>query len=197
LRVLEARTIRRVGETRDRSVDVRFVAATNKNLEQEMKAGAFRPDLFYRVAVVRARVPALRERSEDVPLIASHLVESLSSGRVRLAEETVRVLMQYDWPGNVRELRNVIERALALGRAQVITPEDLFDGGRTTSPQPADQERYHDAKERLISDFERRYVTALLERHGGKVAAAAHEAGLSRPALYALMRRAGIEVKST
>jgi transcriptional regulator with PAS, ATPase and Fis domain len=194
LRVLEARTIRRIGETKERAIDVRFVAATNRNLEKEMKAGAFRPDLFYRVAVVRARVPPLRERREDLPLLAHHFASSLSDGRVCLAEETIRALQNYDWPGNVRELRNVIERAIALSRREVITPPDLFDSDRVEEPRPPmAQEPYHDAKERLIADFERRYVSALLARHHGKVALAAQEAGLSRPALYALMRRTGIE----
>ncbi|MBI2376853.1 MAG: sigma 54-dependent Fis family transcriptional regulator [Deltaproteobacteria bacterium] len=187
LRVLEARTIRRLGEVSDRPIDVRFVAATHRDLDAMRKERAFRDDLFFRVAVVRALIPPLRERAMDIGLVARRYVEDLSGGRATLSQPAVAALSQYDWPGNARELRNVIQRALALSDAAVIGPDELFPD-RSGSDQP-----FHAAKERVIAEFEIRYVRTLLEKHDGNVSRAAKEAGLSRNALYALMKRAGLE----
>lgn len=188
LRVLEARTVRRLGDVEDRRVDVRFVAATNRDLEAMVKAGAFREDLFYRVAVVRARVPPLRDRPDDVPLLATTIIDRLSNGRVALGKDAYAALAAHDWPGNVRQLRNVLERAVALSTTGVIAPNDLFGEGAA-----AEQGAFKDKKEQVIADFEARYVRGLLARHEGNVSAAAREAGMSRNALYALVKRVGIE----
>jgi DNA-binding NtrC family response regulator len=188
LRVLEARTVRRVGDVVDKPVDVRFVASTNRDLEAMVRAGEFREDLFYRVAVVRAKVPPLRERMEDVPLLALHVAKRLGGDEVRLTQEAQAVLASYDWPGNARELRNVIERAVALNKGAPIEPKDLFP-----EEDRVQQHSFHEAKDQVIAEFERRYVKALLARHQGNVSGAAREAGLSRNALYALMKRAGLE----
>jgi transcriptional regulator with PAS, ATPase and Fis domain len=187
LRVLEARTVRRVGDVEDKPVDVRFVASTNRDLEAMVRAGEFREDLFYRVAVVRAKVPPLRERLEDVPLLALHSAKRLGGDGVRLTDEAQAVLSSYDWPGNARELRNVIERAVALKKGSLIEPKDLFP------EEDLKQHTFHEAKDQVIAEFERRYVKALLARHQGNVSGAAREAGLSRNALYALMKRSGLE----
>lgn len=189
LRAIEARTVRRVGENSDRSIDVRFVAATHRDLEQMVAAGGFRADLFYRVAVVRVKVPPLRQRLEDVPLLAAHYVTTLSDGASRLTPQAYPALAAYDWPGNARELRNVIERALAMSDEGLVGPEALFG----VSAAPAST--FHEAKDQLIQSFERRYVTALIERHQGNVSHAAKEAGISRNALYALMKRVGVTTK--
>lgn len=187
LRVLEARTVRRLGDVEDKPVDVRFVAATNRDLEAMAKRGAFREDLFYRVAVVRARVSPLRERPDDVPLLAAATAERISDGRASLTRESLAALSTYDWPGNARELRNVIERAVALSKGAVITPDILFsDDGDD------DRLSFKEAKDRVITEFETRYVKNLLDRHSGNVSAAAREAGMSRNALYALMKRVGL-----
>ncbi|MBI4820007.1 MAG: sigma 54-dependent Fis family transcriptional regulator [Deltaproteobacteria bacterium] len=186
LRVLEARTIRRLGEVQDRPVDVRFVAATHRDLDAMRKARAFRDDLYFRVAVVRATVPPLRERLCDVPLIARKYVEDLSHGKVSLSRQACDALSQYDWPGNARELRNVIQRALALSDETTIGPDQLFPETKESD------EPFHTAKERVIAEFEIRYVRSLLDKHEGNVSRAAKEAGLSRNALYALMKRAGL-----
>jgi len=177
--------VRRVGETEDRPVDVRFVAATHRDLEGMITRQAFRADLFYRVAVVRVQVPPLRARPEDVPLLAAHYVEALSEGRTRLAPSAYPALAAYDWPGNARELRNVVERALALSDGPLVGAEALF------GVEGAEAATFHEAKEGLVAAFERRYVEALIGRHEGNVSAAAKEAGLSRNALYALMKRVG------
>ncbi len=187
LRALEARTIRRVGEVHDRPIHVRFVAATNRDLKAMAKAGAFRDDLYYRVAVVRVTVPPIADRPEDVPLLAHHYVDQLTEGMRTLSPDAYLTLSQYDWPGNARELRNVIQRALAVSDKTEIEPEDLFVEESGDAPAS-----FHEAKDQLIASFEVRYVRALLDRHRGNVSRAAKEAGLSRNALYALMKRAGI-----
>jgi transcriptional regulator with PAS, ATPase and Fis domain len=196
LRVLESRTVRRIGEVAERPINVRFVAATNKNLAEMAKAGTFRPDLYYRVAVVRAKVPPLRDRLDDIPLLAGHFSAQISHGSVAVSAEANEVLRRYDWPGNARELRNLIERAIALESGPVIKPSDLFpsalDREADASGTAPIRGGFQRAKNQLISDFERRYVRDLLARHEGNVSSAAREAGLSRPSLYALMKRVGV-----
>ena len=187
LRVLEARTVRRVGDVEDKPVDVRFVASTNRDLETMVRNGEFREDLFYRVAVVRARVPPLRDRPEDVPLLALHHAQNIGGNRVTITAEAQAVLASYDWPGNARELRNVIERAVALTKTGIIEPADLFPDDDVRAAHS-----FHEAKDQVIAEFEKRYVKALLARHQGNVSGAAREAGLSRNALYALMKRTGL-----
>lgn len=190
LRALEARTIRRIGDSRDRPIDVRFIAATNRDLSALMRQGSFRSDLYYRVAVVRASVLPLRDRPEDIPLLANHFAAELG---VALSGAALSALETYAWPGNARELRNTIERAAAVSAGGVLQAADLL-----TSPPPSEAPAttgsFHEAKDAVIQGFERAYVRALLERHQGQVTAAAREAGLSRPALYALMKRAGLPV---
>ncbi|MCC7387083.1 MAG: sigma 54-dependent Fis family transcriptional regulator [Deltaproteobacteria bacterium] len=186
LRVLESRTVQRLGEVEARPVDVRFVAATHRDLEALVREGRFRSDLFYRVAVVRVRLSSLRERPEDVPLLAARYVTELSGGRRSLGPHALELLVSYDWPGNVRELRNVIQRAIALSSSEVLEPQDLFP-----APTAEGADAFHTAKEKVIAEFELRYVRALLARHQGNVSSAAREAGMSRNALYALMKRVG------
>ncbi|MCM2255626.1 MAG: sigma-54 dependent transcriptional regulator [Vicinamibacteria bacterium] len=137
LRVLQEKRIRRVGGTEETDVDVRIIAATNRSLEQLVEEGRFREDLFYRLSVIPIRLPALRERREDIPLLAAHFLErfarEMGKGVTRLAEEALGLLQQHDWPGNVRELENVMERAVALETSPVVLPERLPRGlGRTS-----------------------------------------------------------------
>jgi len=190
LRVLEAREVRRLGANRHLPVDVRVVAATNRDLRAEVNVGRFRPDLYFRLAVLTVRLPALRERPADIPLIAKQLL-----GRLRLDEETRRALTEpaflarlqlSPWPGNVRELRNHLERCAALQEALQPTPED-------PSPQHPDvldvSIPFSEARRRLLASFEQGYVRALLERHGGNVSRAAETAGVDRAHLHRIMRR--------
>ena len=190
LRVLEAREVRRVGANRHLPVNVRIVAATNRDLRAEVNVGRFRPDLYFRLAVLTVRLPALRERPADIPLIARQLL-----GRLTLDEETRRALTEpaflarlqlSPWPGNVRELRNHLERCAALQEALQPSPED-------PSPQRLDaldvSIPFSEARRRLLAEFEQSYVRALLELHGGNVSRAAVTAGVDRAHLHRIMRR--------
>jgi DNA-binding NtrC family response regulator len=190
LRVLEAREVRRVGANRHLPVNVRLLAATNRDLRAEVNNARFRPDLYFRLAVLTVRLPALRERPDDVPLIARRLLE-----RLRLDEETRRALTDpaflarlrlSPWPGNVRELRNHLERCAALQETLQPSPEE-------PSPQSLDvldvSIPFSEARRRLLATFEKNYVRELLERHGGNVSQAAATAGVDRAHLHRIMRR--------
>ena len=190
LRVLEAREVRRVGSNRHVPVDVRVIAATNRDLRAEVNVGRFRPDLYFRLAVLTVRLPALRERPGDIPLIARQLL-----GRLTLDEETRRALTDpaflarlqlSPWAGNVRELRNHLERCAALHEALQPSTED-------PSPQHLDaldvSIPFSEARRRLLATFERNYVRALLERHEGNVSQAAATARVDRAHLHRIMRR--------
>ncbi len=193
LRVLERGEVRRVGETAARPIDVRVVAATNRDLRQEVTAGRFREDLDYRVAVFHLRVPPLRERPEDVEGLTNVLLR-----RMGLSDADVQRVVTPDlrsalhsgrWPGNVRELRNYLSRCVVLGEVLPITPVDSDE----PRPWQVDPEKpYAEAREHALALFERDYVTALLEHHEGNVSAAARAAGMARPYLHRLLRRHGL-----
>jgi DNA-binding NtrC family response regulator len=192
LRMLQEREVRRLGATRSRSVDVRFVAATNRDLAAGAAAGSFRPDLFYRLAVAVIIIPPLRERPDDVPAIAGHLVSRLASefGRpgVRLSPAALAALREPAWPGNVRELESVLVRAVASARpGEVIGPERLpgFAAGGRREAEPRTWEQ-------ALAGFRREYFTALLESCGGNRSEAARRAGISRQALLYHLKELGI-----
>ncbi|HLU68838.1 MAG TPA: sigma 54-interacting transcriptional regulator, partial [Kofleriaceae bacterium] len=151
LRALEQREVRRVGASKSIKVDVRIIAATNRNLETEVREGRFRQDLFYRLSVVRLHLPALRERPDDVPLLINHFLQSQKYNRAPDGQLRVRgvspaalgCLTAYDWPGNVRELVNVVERAVSFCDADTIGPEDLPEHireARGRTPRPVTHE---------------------------------------------------------
>jgi DNA-binding NtrC family response regulator len=190
LRVLEAREVRRVGSNRYVKVDVRLIAATNRDLRAEVNAGRFRADLYFRLAVLLVHLPPLRERPSDIPLIAKQLVKHLS-----LDEATRRALLDpaflarlrlAPWPGNVRELRNHLERCAALQQVLHPPPEEgppaRLDVVDVSVPYP-------EARRRLLDTFEQNYVRALLERHEGNVSQAAASAQVDRVHLHRLIRR--------
>ncbi len=181
LRVLEAREFRRVGEDVPRKANVRVVSATHRDLEAAASAGKFRSDLYYRLAVAIVEVPPLRNRPEDIPLLAAHFAKQCTGVDVQLAPATLAALQCDPWPGNVRELRNAVERAVTLG--------SLAD---TQSPQANSPTSYKEARDSLLDRFERDYLQALLTRHGGNVSAAAREAKLSRSQFYRLLGKHGI-----
>jgi DNA-binding NtrC family response regulator len=192
LRVLQEGEVRRVGETIVRKIDVRIVAATNRPLAAEVAASRFRADLWYRLDVVRITLPPLRERIEDLPLLARHLWQGLAArtgSRAALAPATIAALSAYNWPGNIRELQNVLASML------VSAPRAGFIG---TSSLPAHVARVA-ASERQATlalarrQFEERYVRAALARAGGRTADAARHLGVSRQGLSKLMGRLGIE----
>ncbi len=192
LRVLQSGTFERVGGTETISVAVRIVAATNKRLEDEVKAGRFRSDLFYRLAVVRIDVPPLRERSEDIPLLALHFLEKLTAKSTPAVTEidsgAMQALLEHTWPGHVRELENAIKAAVAMADGTVIHRDALPATvaprqGRPHAPSnsPIDIERpLPDLTGDLIAQVERDYFTLLLVQYKGNVARCAKHSGLSR-----------------
>ncbi len=201
LRVLEQREVRRVGGARVRPVDVRVVAATNRNLREEVQKGNFREDLYYRLAVVELLLPPLRERVEDIELLVSHLIER-NQVQLGVGGDVLELFKSYRWPGNVRELANVVERAIPFTDGSVITldalPEALRSpqaprGGGARSVVRADPSMpFKDAKEQLIDAFERQYLLDLIERHGGNVSKAARAANLHRMSITRLLKTHGI-----
>lgn len=224
LRVLEQREVKRIGGTRPIKVDVRVIAATNRNLEAEVAAGRFREDLFYRLTVVRIKVPALRERKEDIRVLAQHFLDVGTfnrdrEGRRRVAQFAPGVLdrlSEYEWPGNVRELHNVIERAVSFSEADTIELADLpehiawprglapmvdADGRTDISIQLPDQRSldvegtFKDAKEKWISSFERDYIANLLKKNNGNISHAAREAEIDRKYFRKLMKKYGISAQ--
>lgn len=199
LRVLESPEVRRIGEREFRRVDVRIISATNRNLKEMVASGKFREDLYYRLNVMPVHVPPLRERREDISLLAEHFLKQFSeaSGKVVrwISASALMLMRKYDWPGNVRELRNVIERAAALTNLEYVTPLDLPEGlikadaelGDLISTPP-----FREEKSRLIEAFELEYLTKLLVTADGNVTQAARLAGMARTAFQRLLRKYNI-----
>jgi DNA-binding NtrC family response regulator len=185
LRVCEDKEVRPLGATVGEKVDVRLIAATNRDLRRAVAEGKFRQDLFYRLNVVDIHVPPLRERPEDVPALITHfLAHSAHGSRAnRLSAETLRILLNYPWPGNVRELENTLERALVLCRGEEITPAELPHHMTGSRAQAAG---LHDAvlRRRSLADLEREYILLALEVTEGKKKEAAELLGIDRKTLY-------------
>lgn len=198
LRALEAREIRRVGETSPRRVDVRVIAATNRLLDREVNSGRFREDLFFRLSVVTVRVPPLRERLDDVELLLNVFLDALSAREQRslFTPEVLADMRKYDWPGNVRELRNYVERSVVLREARSAASNAVE---RTRGDEIGHEQQsvdldvpFRDAKERVIAEFERRYLAALLEWSQNNMTRAARRAQMDRMNLYRLVQRHGL-----
>ncbi len=204
LRVLQDRSFDRVGGTRPIQVDVRVVAATHRNLEEEVRQGRFREDLYYRLRVVEIELPPLRERLADVPALALRCLEQvnerLGREKQRLSEAALAHLARWRWPGNVRELRNAIEQASVLASGSLIDEADLHLGG-TLSPRPglastgsanAAQDSaspgFADAKRRAVEGFEREFLLRALRAHGGNISRAAESIGMVRQCLQQKIR---------
>lgn len=201
LRALQERSIRRVGGKEEVPVDVRVLAATARDLGQEVRERRFRPDLYYRVNVVGIQVPPLRERIEDIPLLADHFVaryaREMDRGELRVDPDAMEVLKRYGWPGNVRELQNVVKRSIAMTRAKVVTPSDLPDElvlqAGTTTPTP--ERGFFAERGRTVARFEREYLGRLMEEHGGDAVAAAEAGGLPLGTLYRLLKKNGLRAE--
>ncbi|MGE5812954.1 MAG: sigma-54-dependent transcriptional regulator [Acidobacteriota bacterium] len=196
LRVLQEQTVERVGGSASLRVDVRVLAATNKELPAEIRAGHFREDLYFRLNVIPIFVPPLRDRDQDVPLLANHFMAELASEYGRRAKRfdagAMAGLLAYNWPGNVRELRNVVERLIIMVPGDVITAPDLafLEGGATerAQPQPPPSATLHDAREQ----FERDYILRALASQNGNISRTAEVLGVERSNLYRKMRAFGI-----
>ena len=200
LRALDKHTIRPVGASGYQQVSVRVVAATNRDLRAEIAAKRFREDLYYRLAVVRIAVPALRDRVDDIPLLVQLFARHFGGRRqLEIPEDEVQRLLRHRWPGNVRELRNVIERACAMSRGTRLEIDEAMDdrpAGRSPSAKSVANVNtdlpFKDAKSRVVDDFERRYIEALLLRHHGNLSAAARSAEIDRKHLRELLRKHGL-----
>ncbi len=196
LRALQEGRFTRVGGTRPIESDARVLSATNKNLGEEIRRGAFREDLYFRLAVVPIEVPALRERTDDIPLLAEHFLRE-ASGRFgrkpkSLSAPAVEALERYRWPGNVRELKNLIERLMILSPSEEVRREDLPAEIRGAIGEAiAPDAPLRDARE----DFERRYILAALRRNRGNVSRTAEALDLERSNLYRKLKAYGIEVE--
>ena len=187
LRVLQEHEVRPVGSTRSHKVDVRVVAATNRDLEEMMAEGSFREDLYYRLNVIQIELPPLRSRPDDILPIAEHCLvaagaRSKPPRTCRLHPDTQRILLNYPWPGNVRELENVIERGLALCRGDEIQPDDLPNHVRER--KSTDFLATATARRMNLAELEREYIERVLEEEGGNKTRAAQRLGLDRKTLY-------------
>lgn len=204
LRALEQREIKRVGSTKAVKLDVRVISATNKNLKDEVKAGRFREDLYYRLSVVKIQVPSLRERLEDIPLIVEKLLNVARYNRkddssfyvTRVEDDALKILQRYQWPGNVRELNNILERAVSFAEKGVIKGSHLqyvfseVESGEeaTVRLQNIDLDKpFKEAKQIVIESFEKEYLQELLQRNNGNVSKAAREAKIDRKHLRNLL----------
>jgi two-component system response regulator HydG len=200
-RALQEKVIRRVGETSEATVDVRVIAATHRDLKVEAQAGRFREDLFYRLNVFPIRLPALRERREDIPLLAAHLLNKYGNAHERPVQrfepEALRALTSYSWPGNVRELENAIERAVAISDGPTVAVDALPEEVRGTQAGQLPTELlvrmpYREAADLARDRFSRDYLVALMREFCGNVTRAAERAGMERESLHRLLKRYGV-----
>ena len=200
LRVLQERSFERVGGTRPLQVDVRVLAATHRNLEEEVRRGRFREDLYYRLKVVEIELPPLRERSEDVPALAQRFLEQVTARlcieKRQLSEGALARLTRHAWPGNVRELRNAIEQAAVLASGERIEEADLrLDGAGAVRPglEPAAPDlAFGEAKRRAVERFEREFLLRALRSTGGNISRAAEAVGMVRQSLQQKIRELGL-----
>jgi Nif-specific regulatory protein len=196
LRVLQEREFERVGGTRSLPLDMRLIAATNKNLEQEVKNGAFRQDLYYRINVMSLVMPSLRERPEDIPSLVEYFVSKYSSRcqvkPKRISREAMACLINYDWPGNVRELENAIERALVLGASEIVRPEDLPESILEKDP-PIGMiaARYHSA----VKEHKKQLIISAMHETRGNYTDAARILGVHPNYLHRLIKN--LEMKES
>ncbi|MEW6234433.1 MAG: sigma-54 dependent transcriptional regulator [Candidatus Omnitrophota bacterium] len=202
LRVLEQKEIRRIGSVNPKTVDVRIVAATNRDLQDDVQQGAFRQDLFYRLSIMDLRLPPLRERKEDIPLLVDHFIarfnQKLNRSVEGISPEALRLLMNYDWPGNVRELENAIQRCMILRDSGVIGEEDIPSSATAAAkiavPNLADPCEV--TLPRAREAFERHYLKQLLEANNGNVTQSALMAGIGRRTLQELMKKYGLRTEN-
>jgi transcriptional regulator with GAF, ATPase, and Fis domain len=199
LRTIEAKAIRRVGETRARKVDVRIIAATNRDLHREVNRGRFREDLYFRLAVMTVHVPPLRERIEDLPALVRSFLAALGVSaqdqRELFSPGVLAELAGHDWPGNVRELRNYVERSVVLQEAlpasRPLPIGPLASGSEGEAPVP-----FKLAKDQVVDTFERSYLSALLDSTAGNISKAARKGGMDRMYLHRLIQKHGLRPTS-
>ncbi len=201
LRIIQEQKFERVGGSKTISVDVRIIAATNKNLEEEIKKGNFREDLYFRLNVIPIEVPPLRERKEDIPLLVKEFLQEFSKGSIKMEEDAIKALFNYDWPGNIRELRNLIERLVILSKGDVITKKELpkhFLSSHDLSGMPLvceDEAACFSCPDfkTARSIFEKAYLEKKLAEFGGNIKRTAESIGIERRHLYRKIKALGIQ----
>lgn len=194
LRALQERQIRRVGGTDIRSVDVRIIAATNRDPQQEVRAGRFREDLYYRLNVINIPLPPLRERREDVPLLARHylprICKEMGKPPLRLDDSAAEMMAHYDWPGNIRELQNVLRKSVVLCAGEALTAADLPESLAADPATRSDGNHHFTAlKKQHLESFEKSFFESLLKRHKGNVKAAIEATGLPASSFYWYLKK--------
>jgi transcriptional regulator with PAS, ATPase and Fis domain len=201
LRVMQDQEVRRVGGTTSLKVDVRIIAATNRDLEQFVKEGKFRDDLYYRLNVVRITLPTLAERREDIPMLAHHFLQKYAGGSARAVRgflpDTMARLQRYRWPGNVRELENAIERAVSLSHGPLLTPDDLPAALRQPELPVGDKAEVSDQHDEVcltLEEVEKRHLIRVLKETKGNKVKAAKILGIDRRTLYRMAERFGLEL---
>jgi DNA-binding NtrC family response regulator len=197
LRVLERREIKAIGGASSRRIDVRIIAATNRDLQKDVARGAFRADLYYRLAVTRVRMPALRERPEDIPLLCRHFLAELSERdgiEYAFGDQQIERLAKRPWAGNVRELKNWVERLATFGAEEAETPAPVRLGPALAAH--FEKKPFHEAKARVVATFERDYLVSILAEHGGNITAAASAAGVDRVHFLRLLDRHGLRKRA-
>ncbi len=202
LRVLQERKLERVGGVQPIDLDVRVVAATHRDLEQEVREDKFREDLYYRLKVVQIKLPPLRQRSEDIPALTDRflnlIAERLGRDKMKVSPAALQVLMNHSWPGNVRELRNVVEQAAVMASGPDIQPDDLMLTGSQastpvmTSAGPEPGVTFAEAKKDAVVAFEKTYIARALEQHGGNISRTAEAIGMVRQSLQQKIRELGL-----
>jgi DNA-binding NtrC family response regulator len=187
---LSQKSFRRLGDVRDRHVDIRLIASTNIDLEEAVRAKKFRDDLYYRVSTLTLRIPPLRERPEDIPILARAILMNvcrrMGKAHMDLGPEAEALLLKYAWPGNIRELANVLERAMILQRGERLEASDLGLQGRTSSVPEGNGELLP------LRDMERLHIERVLQRTAGNVSEAAQILGMARRTLYDRMKTLGL-----
>ncbi|HHY28132.1 MAG TPA: sigma-54-dependent Fis family transcriptional regulator [Desulfitobacterium dehalogenans] len=199
LRTLEERAIRRVGGNRLINIDIRVLAATNRDLEKAVRTKEFREDLYYRINVITLKLPILHERQQDIPLLVNHFCKKYSQDMDKkvggFTPEAMKVMKSYSWPGNIRELRNVVERAISLSESEMVgitdLPEKVIAEQKKILPE---QENlgglsFHEAKDLWLKKFEVKYMNELLDNHNGNITQAAKSAGIDRKTIHRLMNK--------
>jgi len=189
---LQQREVKPVGATERRPIDVRIMAATNRDLDAAIRAGAFRQDLYFRLNVVQIKLPPLRERKGDIPLLVASFLEKFSNGRGaprEISEDAMRRLMAYDWPGNVRELENAIERSVAMGSGPIVSVADLPSNLQYSTVEQVP------AKDEFLSleELERRAILRTLRETGGDKLTAARMLGIGKTTLYRKLKQYHME----
>jgi DNA-binding NtrC family response regulator len=189
LTVLQSRKVRRVGSSQEKKLDIRLICATNMPLYDMVQENTFRQDLLYRINTVEIRVPALRERGEDLPLLVNHFMQvytkKYKKPPLRIEHAVLNKLKKYNWPGNIRELQHAVERAVILTDNSVISSAELFLSRQQVPEKPA-------GRTLSLEEVERRYLVELIEKNEGNISRVAKELGMTRPALYRRINKYGL-----